>query len=70
MIIKCRTCAKFKPRNKKEPLMPHDVPDRPWSKIGADVFPFGGIPHFIVVDYFSIKYPKCVACRPQLQVVL
>ena len=40
MIAKCLTCAKFKPRNKKEPLMPHDVPDRPWSKIGADIFFF------------------------------
>ena len=69
MTNECPTCAKFKPRNKKEPLMPHDVPDRPWSKIGADIFPFGGRPHFIVVDYFS-KYPKCVACRPQLLVVL
>ena len=38
MIAKCPTCAKFKPRNKKEPLMPHDVPDRPWSKTGADIF--------------------------------
>ena len=62
MIAKCPTCAKFKPRNKKEPLMPHDVPDRPWSKIGADTFPFGGRPHFVAVDYFS-KYPE--VCRLQ-----
>ena len=62
MIAKCPTCAKFKPRNKKEPLMPHDVPDRPWSKIGADIFFFGGRPHLNVVDYFS-KYPE--VCRLQ-----
>ena len=62
MIAKCPTCAKFKPRNKKEPLMPHDVPDRPWSKIGADIFFFGGRPHLVVVDYFS-KYPE--VCRLQ-----
>ena len=62
MLAKCPTCAKFKPRNKKEPLMPHDVPDRPWSKIGADIFFFGGRPHLVVVDYFS-KYPE--VCRLQ-----
>ena len=59
---KCPTCAKFKPRNKKEPLMPHDVPDRPRSKIGADIFFFCGRPHLVVVDYFS-KYPE--VCRLQ-----
>ena len=40
--------------------MPHDVPDRPWSKIGADIFFFGGRPNLVVVDYFS-KYPE-VCC--------
>ena len=62
IIAKCPMCANFKPRNKKEPLMPHDVPDRPWPKIGADIFFFGGRPHLVVVDYFS-KYPE--VCRLQ-----
>ena len=62
MIAKCPTCDKFKPRKKKEPLMPHDVQDRPWSKIGADIFFFGGRLHLVDVNYFS-KYPE--VCRLQ-----
>ena len=66
MIAKCPTYAKFKSRNKKEPLMPHDFPDRPWSKIRANIFLFGGRPHLVVADYFS-KYPE--VCRLQTSTV-
>ena len=46
--------------------MPHDVRDRPWSKIRADIFFFGGRPHLVVVDYFS-KCPE--VCRLQTSTV-
>jgi len=56
MIAKCPTCANFKPSNKKEPLMPHEVQD--WGRY----FPFCGRPPLVVVDYFC-KYPE--VCRLQ-----
>jgi transposase InsO family protein len=57
MVARCATCATYKRKNQKEPLMPHSVPDRPWSKLGTDIFDFEGHDYLIVVDYHS-KYPE------------
>ena len=32
---KCATCVINQPHNPKEPLIPNEVPNRPWSKIGV-----------------------------------
>ena len=37
----------------KEPLKPHEVPEGPWKKVGADLFSFGGQEYLIMVDYYS-----------------
>ncbi|GFO30050.1 hypothetical protein PoB_005655500 [Plakobranchus ocellatus] len=52
---KCTTCAKFRNSNRKEPMISHEIPNRPWAKLGADIFHFGGHDYLLVVDYFS-KY--------------
>ncbi len=56
-VAKCATCAKYKKRNQREPLQPHSVPERPWAKIGSDIFDFGGKAYLVLVDYFS-KWPE------------
>jgi hypothetical protein len=56
-VAKCSTCATYRRRNTKEPLIPHSVPKRPWEKLGADIFEFGGKDYLLIVDYFS-KYPE------------
>ena len=33
--------------------MPHTVPDRPWAKVGADLFEFQGQHYLLLVDYYS-----------------
>jgi len=33
----CATCQKYEIGNPNETLMSHEVPDRPWAKIGADL---------------------------------
>ena len=33
--------------------MPHDVPDRPWAKVGTDLFSISDTSYLIVVDYYS-----------------
>ena len=56
-VSKCSVCALNQPQNPKEPLKPSEIPDRPWSKIGIDLFEFKGQHYLISVDYFS-KWPE------------
>ncbi|GFN76077.1 transposon ty3-i Gag-Pol polyprotein [Plakobranchus ocellatus] len=57
-VNKCTTCAKFRNSYRKEPKISHEIPNnRPWAKLGADIFHFGGHDYLLVVAYFS-KYPE------------
>ena len=56
MVKQCTTCAK-QAKQKKEPLMPTDLPDYPWQVVGADFFEIKGSHYLITVDYFSC-YPE------------
>ena len=56
-ISRCPTCAKYKPDNPREPLISHEIPQRPWSKLGMDIFTFSGKDYLLIVDYYS-KYPE------------
>lgn len=53
MISHCQACLKFRKENSKQPLLPHEVPPRPWSKVGTDIFHFAGKSFLIIIDYFS-----------------
>ncbi|KAK0143083.1 hypothetical protein N1851_018783 [Merluccius polli] len=44
----------------KEPLKPHPAPDRPYEKVGADLFACQGKDYLVVTDYYSL-YPE--VCR-------
>lgn len=61
-IARCSVCAKFQRSNTQEPMLPHEVPDRLWAKLGSDIFTFNGTDHLLVVDYFS-KYPEVVSLK-------
>lgn len=52
MVNKCTTCAIHRPEH-KEPLLPSSFPDRPWSRLGMDLFDFQGKTFIVVVDYYS-----------------
>ena len=55
-IKRCLTCIKIS-NLPVEMLQPHEVPPRPWVKIGVDFFQDHlGKKHLIVADYFS-KFP-------------
>ena len=36
-----------------EPLIPTELPRRPWQKLGSDLFEYKGATYILVVDYFS-----------------
>ena len=53
MVETCETCRKFETSPQKEPLVSHDVPLRPWEKIGVDIFALNGKEYLTTVDYYS-----------------
>ena len=56
MVRECSTCAReFHPR--KELMIPTDIPDYPWQKVGTDLFQLKGDTYLLVVDCFS-RYPE------------
>jgi transposase InsO family protein len=52
-ILKCSICRSHEDSQQKETLMSHEVPDRPWSKVGTDLFMVDGVDYLITVDYYS-----------------
>ena len=57
LVAKCLVCNSFHRQQAAEPLLPHHIPDRPWQKVGADIFSFKQKDYILVVDYYS-KYPE------------
>ena len=51
----CDTCQELLPRNTKEPLIPTEVPPRPWHTIGTDLFYLEDAEYLVIADYYS-KY--------------
>ena len=44
----------YESKQQKETMIPHEVPDRPWAKVGTDLCSFVGNDYLVTVDYFSI----------------
>ena len=61
-VKKCPVCNMYGKSNQKEPMLPYEVPNRPWEKFGADYFTFAGKDYLLVVDYFS-KYPEVIRMK-------
>ena len=57
VISKCSACLTYQRENQKEPLLPHEVPQRPWQKLGADIFELNSKSYLLVVDYYP-KHPE------------
>lgn len=52
----CTTCQEYQSAQPPTPLQPTEVPSRPFSIIGTDIFQLGDDNYIIVADYFS-KFP-------------
>ena len=52
-VSACEICARRAPSNPKEPLLPHDIPIRPWQKVGTDIFSWNNTSYLVTVDYYS-----------------
>ncbi|CAM1300306.1 Uncharacterised protein g2672 [Pycnogonum litorale] len=56
MVKTCQICQEQAPSQCPEPLMPHEVPHRPWEVIGMDLFHLFNIDYLLISDYYS-KFP-------------
>lgn len=52
-VRSCQICQKYSRKQIKEPLMPHELPKKPFEKIAADIFELDGQKFLLVADYFS-----------------
>ena len=52
-ILKCEICYLFKQEQPREQLMPHEIPSRPWQKVGTNLFYFDRRPYLITVVCYS-----------------
>ena len=53
MVSKCSLCLEHRNSQCKEPMLPHEIPDRPWSKVGAYLFELHQENYLPLVDYYS-----------------
>ena len=52
LVEKCDKCSKER-QTRVEPMIPSDVPERPWQTVGSDLFELNGSNYLLVVDYLS-----------------
>ena len=52
LVNQCDICLQHRNSLPKEPMIPHQTPTRPWSKVGTDLFEFCGKP-YLLMDYYS-----------------
>lgn len=52
-ISTCEACRKFEVKQQKETLNSSEIPQRPWSKVGSDLFTFDNEDYLVTVDYYS-----------------
>ena len=56
VVRSCAICNAHTKSQCKEPMKPCEVPDRPWNKVGADLFYLDEITYLITVDYYSFWF--------------
>ena len=54
MVKSCQLCLIYSSQQAKEPLQPHELPTRPWQRVGSDLMSWKGKDYLIVSDYFSL----------------
>lgn len=53
MISRCRICLENSSIKQKEPLIPHQIPDKPFHKLACDILEFKAKNYLVIVDYYS-----------------
>ena len=56
IVSQCSICQTHQKIQRKETLLPHDIAQYPWQKLGSDIFEYKGQKYVLIVDYYS-KFP-------------
>ena len=52
----CEVCQTFSRSQQRETLLPHEVPQGPWERLGIDFFEFQSTTYLLIADYCS-RFP-------------
>ena len=52
-VENCQICASLPRKQSPLPLIQHEVPERPWQKVGTDIFTLKSRNYLVTTDYFS-----------------
>lgn len=58
-VKRCHTCQEHSNAPAKQPMIPIEIPELPWFKIGSDLFEFKKQHYLILVDYYSNFVEVC-----------
>ena len=65
-IRSCETCLSTGSKQQKE-MIPHEVKNHPWSKVGLDLFDFNQRTYLVTVDnysnFFEADYLQCITSK-------
>ena len=53
IVSNCTICATFRDQNQKEPVIPLELSELPWQKVGSDLCEYQGKTYLVIVYYFS-----------------
>lgn len=53
VISHCKICIVHQNSKQREPLINHEIPYKPWNKIGCDILYMGRVMYLLVIDYYT-----------------
>ena len=53
IISQCSICNEFRGTQQKEPMLPHEIPTKPWEICATDLFELDKETYIVIADYFS-----------------
>ena len=69
-IEHCDTCNMYTGHPQREPFIVHDVPERPWQKVGCDIFTLDEkdylCPGCFEIDHLERKTTRAIITRLKL----
>ena len=51
--LSCGICSQYLSERPQEPMKSYEIPNRPWSRVSADIFQLAGNNYLVMVDHYS-----------------